>query len=115
MELFGPPKPGPEYQIDHINRISDDNRIENLRWVTAKENMNNRNCSLNMTDEEKYKRKKEQNAESRNKYKLERNEYCKNYCKEHRAERNKKYKEWLDAHREEYNVKRRERRKLKNE
>lgn len=77
--------------------------------------MNNRNCSLNMTDEEKYERKKEQNAVSRNKYKLERNEYCKNYCKEHRAERNKKHKEWLDAHREEYNAKRRERRKLKNE
>lgn len=27
--------------IDHINTIKDDNRIENLRWVTAKENCNN--------------------------------------------------------------------------
>ena len=27
--------------IDHINTIKTDNRAENLRWVTAKENMNN--------------------------------------------------------------------------
>ena len=27
--------------IDHINTIRNDNRIENLRWVTYKENMNN--------------------------------------------------------------------------
>ena len=28
--------------IDHINRIRDDNRIENLRWVTHSENSQNR-------------------------------------------------------------------------
>lgn len=28
-------------EVDHINTIRDDNRVENLRWVTHKENMNN--------------------------------------------------------------------------
>ena len=28
--------------IDHINRITDDNRIENLRWATVSENNQNR-------------------------------------------------------------------------
>lgn len=27
--------------IDHINTVKDDNRVENLRWCTNKENMNN--------------------------------------------------------------------------
>ena len=42
MEYFGPPKPGPEYEIDHINRNKLDNRLENLRWVTRQENSYNR-------------------------------------------------------------------------
>ena len=28
-------------EIDHINTITFDNRVENLRWVTSKQNMNN--------------------------------------------------------------------------
>ena len=34
--------PNPENKpcIDHINGVRDDNRLENLRWVTYKENMN---------------------------------------------------------------------------
>lgn len=27
--------------IDHINTVKDDNRVDNLRWCTAKENVNN--------------------------------------------------------------------------
>jgi hypothetical protein len=36
------PKPGPDYQVDHINRVRDDNHVENLRWVTRAENCENR-------------------------------------------------------------------------
>jgi hypothetical protein len=38
--------------VDHINRIRDDNRAVNLRWVTQKENMNNKNKpTLNKNEE----------------------------------------------------------------
>ena len=33
-------------QCDHINRVRDDNRLENLRWVTRKENMKNQVRSM---------------------------------------------------------------------
>lgn len=38
--------PNPENKrcIDHINRVRNDNRVENLRWATYQEN--NQNCSL---------------------------------------------------------------------
>ena len=46
MEYFGEPKPGPEYQIDHIKRDLNDNSISNLHWVTPKENCYNRRDNL---------------------------------------------------------------------
>ena len=35
------PNPENKPYIDHINTIRDDNRVENLRWVTASENQRN--------------------------------------------------------------------------
>jgi len=35
-------KGNPDQTVDHMNRIRDDNRIENLRWLTAKEQAQNR-------------------------------------------------------------------------
>lgn len=36
------PNPENKTEIDHINTIRSDNRIENLRWCTVKENNNNK-------------------------------------------------------------------------
>lgn len=39
----------PISDIDHINRVKDDNRIENLRLATHSENMNNKTVAKNNT------------------------------------------------------------------
>lgn len=41
MEAFGEPKPDWANCIDHINRNRQDNRLENLRWATYKQNVIN--------------------------------------------------------------------------
>ena len=46
--------------IDHINRVRDDNNVENLRWVTQQENKCNTSRSLpKMTDEERKEHKRQ--------------------------------------------------------
>ena len=36
------PNPHNKLEVDHINRITDDNRIENLQWLTQQENKDRR-------------------------------------------------------------------------
>lgn len=44
LETFVGPRP-PGMECDHINRIVDDNRLVNLRWVTRTENLAKRNIA----------------------------------------------------------------------
>ena len=39
--------PNDRKEVDHINTIRTDDRVENLRWVTHKENMNNSKTTRN--------------------------------------------------------------------
>lgn len=42
-------KPQPDWEIDHINRKTWDNRVENLRWTSHPQNMLNKNVYSNST------------------------------------------------------------------
>lgn len=41
-EMFLEKKPGPGFQVRHLNGDKTDNRVENLAWGTAKDNANDR-------------------------------------------------------------------------
>ena len=43
MAHFGSEKPDDEHEIDHFDKNKQNNRIDNLRWVTHQENVENKN------------------------------------------------------------------------
>ena len=45
MQLSGHDQPSINHEVDHINGVRSDNRIENLRWVTRSRNCNNTEVS----------------------------------------------------------------------
>ena len=53
-ELFIP-NPENKPEVDHINTDRHDNRAENLRWVTKKENANNTLSKINYSNSQKGK------------------------------------------------------------
>lgn len=50
------PNPQNKPCIDHINAIKEDNRVENLRWTTHQENMNNPLTKKKLSDTHKNKK-----------------------------------------------------------
>ena len=92
------PNPDNLPYVDHINRVRDDNRVENLRWVTALENSNNTQCNLDTEHKPLIQHKDNHNEYYHQYYQLNPEQY------EHQKELCKK---WRREHREEYNAKRR--------
>ena len=56
------PNPDNKPEIDHINTIRTDNRVNNLRWVTRKENLNNPLTIVKMKHLPKHKGKEHPRA-----------------------------------------------------
>lgn len=73
--------------VDHINTIRTDNRAENLRVCTMKENQNNpltkKHLKKYSTEEERIKAKKESKKKDNQRYRLEHKEYFRNYLRQY--------------------------------
>tara|TARA_R110001632_G_scaffold155972_1_gene274272 strand:- start:246 stop:695 length:450 start_codon:yes stop_codon:yes gene_type:complete len=70
------PNPENKLEVDHINRIRNDNRVENLRWTSHIENMQNLSLYKTNTTGEKNIRKTK-----KGKYRFEKIIYKKTFSK----------------------------------
>lgn len=77
--------------VDHINRVRDDNRVENLRWATVREQSEN---SASVLFRKPYSVRYCEDPAQYSK------EYCKEYHALHREERKAKRKVFQEAHKE---------------
>lgn len=46
LELFGPPRPSPDHEVDHLDGDGMNNDLSNLEWVTSQENAARRSARL---------------------------------------------------------------------
>ena len=72
------------YQIDHINTARDDNRVENLRCVTPKENMNNTLTKKHFSEAMKGKTTSEFGRKFKEHFGLTESDNVKHYIKEYK-------------------------------
>ena len=104
------PNPENKPTVDHINRVRDDNRVQNLRWATHTEQRENSGRVLNRADYGvRYcENPIDYNREYWKAHKEEQREYNREYNKAHRDEILAKKREYYKAHRDEILAKKRE-------
>lgn len=107
------PNPENKPTVDHINRVRDDNRVQNLRWATHTEQRENSGMVLNRADYGvRYcENPIEYNREYWKAHKEEKREYDSEYNKAHKDDIRAKKREYNKAHKDEISIKKREYRK----
>ncbi len=101
MEAFVGERPD-GFDIDHINRIKNDNRLENLRYCSKSENMLNKcNTRTDIEETDPVLRKKIIQNEWNKKYYENNKDYRKHYYEDNKE----RYKEYKKLYKQENNEK----------
>lgn len=91
------------FEIDHIDGIRDNNRLENLRLLTHKENNQIKHHleQYKEIEKERYKKNKDKKRKYYEKHREEIKERDKKYYQEHKEEKKIRNKEYRKNHKEE--------------